>query len=213
MKNVGLLGCVVVLVVLALIIGGYYVSLRNRVVALDQEVQQAWSEVETQYQRRYELIPNLVATVQGAANFEKSTLEAITRARASVGRPQFGKAPDDPAALAQFDQSQAALSGALSRLLVVAEAYPTLQSNKNFLNLQDQLEGTENRIQVARKRYNDAAKEYNTAILKFPANVLLSGHKPKPYFSVTTPEATQAPKVQFDFNNTTTTATATSGTR
>jgi len=212
LKNVGLLGCVVALVVLVLIVGGYYVSLRNRVVDLDQGVQQAWAEVETQYQRRYDLIPNLVATVQGAANFEKSTLEAITRARASVGRPA-GNAPNDPAAMAQFEQSQGALSGALGRLLVVAEAYPTLQSNKNFLSLQDQLEGTENRIQVARNRYNEAAKTYNTAILKFPANILLGGHKPKEYFKVTTPDATQSPKVQFDFNNTTTTATATTGTR
>ncbi|HVR39497.1 MAG TPA: LemA family protein [Thermoanaerobaculia bacterium] len=206
MRNAGLLGCVVALLVVLLIVGGYYVSLRNRVVDLDQSVQEKWSEVETQYQRRYDLIPNLVQTVQGAANFEKSTLVEIANARASVGRAQVAapNAPSDPAAMAQFSAAQSSLFESLRKLMVVVEAYPTLKSNENFLELQSQLEGTENRIQIARGRYNEAVKSYNSTILKFPASLLLSGYKPKNFFKATTPEATEAPKVQFDFGTTAT---------
>src|SRR5688500_3941553 len=173
MRNLGLLGCVGALV-LAVIIGGvWYVSVRNNLVGLDEQVNRQWAQVESQYQRRFDLIPNLVRTVQGAANFEKSTLEAVVNARARVGQVAApgGFTPDatgnpttNPAAFAQFEQAQAGLSSALSRLLVVVERYPDLKSNQNFLDLQTELAGTENRIAVERRRYNEAAQEYNGAI-------------------------------------------------
>src|SRR5437762_5536089 len=134
----------------------------NKLQGLDEDVKAAWGEVENQYQRRADLVPNLVATVQGAAQFEKSTLEAVTNARASVGRATVtqGKAPTDPQALAQFEAAQNQLGAALQRLLVVAEKYPELKANQNFRDLQAQLEGTENRIAVARMDYNKAAQDY-----------------------------------------------------
>src|SRR5687767_13782680 len=146
MGKIGLLGCVVILIVALVIFGGYFVSVRNNLVSLDENVNQQWAQVEGQYQRRYDLIPNLVRTVQGSANFEKSTLEAVVNARARVGQvaapsgpPGSAAAiPNDPAKLAEFEQAQAGLSSALSRLLVVVEQYPDLKSNKNFLELQSQ---------------------------------------------------------------------------
>jgi LemA protein len=154
-KGLGCLAAVVVVVIiLAVIAGGSY----NRLVGLSQGVDAQWAQVESVYQRRADLIPNLVATVQGAANFEKSTLEAVTKARASVGQaapPNAGSIPNDPAAFARFQAAQDQLSGALSRLLVVAEAYPDLKATQNFRDLQAQLEGTENRIAVERMRYNE----------------------------------------------------------
>ncbi|HJQ35870.1 MAG TPA: LemA family protein [Thermoanaerobaculia bacterium] len=208
MRNIGLLGCVGALI-LVLIIGGiWFVGIRNNLVTLDEGVNQAWAQVESQYQRRYDLIPNLVRTVQGAANFEKSTLEAVVKARAQVGQvaapggpPGAGPAaPNDQAAMDQFAAAQAGLGGALSRLLVVVERYPELKANQNFLELQSQLEGTENRIGVARKDYNDAAQRYNTAIRRFPASLAasMSGFKPKAYFKGT-PGSQNAPNVQFNF--------------
>jgi len=179
----------------------WYISTGNKLVRLDEQTREAWSQVENQYQRRMDLIPNLVATVQGAATFEKSTLEAVVQARASVGRAQVNPttAPTDPAQLAQYEQAQAGLGNALSRLLVVMERYPELKANQNFLELQSQLEGTENRIAVERKRYNDAARDYNVAIRQFPGSVVasMSGFKPKAYFAVTNPAANQAPTVDF----------------
>ena len=158
-------------------------------------------------------------TVQGAANFEKSTLEAVVSARARVGQVQIGNGPgggatnvpNDPAAMQQFEQAQAGLSSALSRLLVVVERYPDLKANQNFLELQSQLEGTENRIAVERMRYNQAAQGYNTAIRRFPGNVVanMSGFKSKTYFQVQTPAANQAPAVDFNFNTNTAPSTAT----
>src|ERR1700737_2253297 len=147
MGRVGFLGCLGVLI-LASIIGGWFVFVRNNLVALDQAVQAQWAQVENDYQRRYDLIPNLVRTVQGAANFEKSTLEAVVNARARVGQVAApggapgtqSNIPNDPAALQQFEAAQAQLSSALSRLLVVVERYPELKSNQNFLELQSQLE-------------------------------------------------------------------------
>lgn len=209
MRNVGLLGCVGALI-LALIIGGaYFVSVRNNLVTLDEQVNQAWAQVESQYQRRYDLIPNLVRTVQGAANFEKSTLEAVVNARARVGQVQAPSGPpgagaaavtENQASMDQFAAAQAGLSGALSRLLVVVERYPELKANANFLELQSQLEGTENRIAVERQRFNQAAQGYNTAIRRFPASLVasMSGFKAKAYFKGV-PGSSQAPNVQFNF--------------
>lgn len=216
MRNIGLLGCVGALV-LALIIGGaYFVSVRNNLVGLEEGVNQQWAQVESQYQRRYDLIPNLVRTVQGAANFEKSTLEAVVNARARVGQVAAPAGPPgaaggitaDPAKMQQFEAAQANLSGALSRLLVVVERYPELRSNQNFLELQSQLEGTENRIAVERQRYNVAAQGFNTAVRRFPASVIagMSGFKPRAYFQGTA-GSNQAPPVDFNFGTGTATAT------
>ena len=210
MRNLGLLGCVGALI-LAIIIGAvYFVGVRNNLVGLEEQVNQQWAQVQSQDQRRYDLIPNLVRTVQGAANFEKSTLEAVVNARARVGQvtaPAAG-APTDEATMNQFAQAQQGLSNALSRLLVVVEQYPDLKSNRNFLELQSQLEGTENRISVERQRFNDKAGTYNTAIRRFPASVVagMSGFKARPYFQGNTASQT-APDVNFDFTNTATTAT------
>lgn len=208
MGKVGLLGCVGALILALLLFGGYYISVRNNLVTLDEGVNSAWAQVESQYQRRYDLIPNLVRTVQGAANFEKSTLEAVVNARARVGQVQMA-APTDPAQMAQFEQAQGALTGALQRLLVVVEQYPDLKSNRNFLELQSQLEGTENRIAVERQRFNVSAQGYNTAIRRFPASIIasMSGFKIRPYFATTTPDAKNAPQVDFNFNTTSTTPT------
>jgi len=197
------LGCIGILVVLLVILGISFAGTYNRLVTLNQGVDSSWAEVENQYQRRADLVPNLVSTVQGAANFEKDTLTAVTEARASVGRATItpGQAPTDPASLARFQQAQDQLGSALQRLLVVSERYPELRANQNFRDLQAQLEGTENRITVARGRFNESAQTYNTVLKKFPTNMLagLFGFKEKPYFKATTPGAEQAPKVQFDF--------------
>jgi len=204
MGKIGL-GCVVVLVIIVLVVGLSLAGTYNRLVTLGQEVDKQWSQVENQYQRRYDLIPNLVATVQGAAQFEKSTLEAVVSARASVGRAQINPstAPTDPAQLAQFEQAQASLGAALQRLLVVVERYPELKANANFRDLQAQLEGTENRIAVARMDYNKAAQDYNTARLRFPTNLIagMLGFKEKAYFKAAA-GAERAPAVQFNFSNT-----------
>ena len=189
----------IVLVIIP-IAGGSY----NRLVRLAQQTDSAWAQVQTDYQRRMDLIPNLVATVSGAAHFEKSTLIQVTDARASVGRVTVNSsaAPANAAQLAAFDQAQGQLSSALSRLLVVAERYPDLKSSANFLTLQAQLEGTENRIAVARRDFNDAVQQYDTAIKSFPAVFYAGafGFREKPYFNAA-PGAQTAPKVQFDFSN------------
>jgi LemA protein len=197
------LGCLALLILLVLVVGITFASTNNRLVTLGQEVDRQWAEVENQYQRRADLVPNLVQTVQGAATFEKETLTAVTQARASVGRATVtpGKAPTDPQELARFQAAQDQLGAALQRLLVVSERYPELKANANFRDLQAQLEGTENRIAVARGRFNEAAQGYNTAILKFPTNFVarLLGFKEKPYFKAVTPGAETAPKVNFNF--------------
>jgi LemA protein len=195
-------GILVVLGVIALIIvaiaGGSY----NRLVRLQQGVNTQWAQVQNVYQRRADLIPNLVATVSGAANFEKSTLTEITAARASVGQVKIdpNSAPTDPAKLAEFERAQGQLSGALSRLLVVSERYPELRATQNFRDLQAQLEGTENRISVERRSFNEAVQQYNTAIKSFPAAFYagIFGFKERPYFAAT-PGSETPPKVQFDF--------------
>jgi LemA protein len=153
-------------------VGGTY----NRLVTLDQAVQSQWAQVESSYQRRADLIPNLVETVKGAANFEKSTYTAVAEARAKVGQLNVSGAnlPNDPAAFEKFAGAQDGLSSSLSRLLAVAEAYPQLKATQNFSDLQAQLEGTENRIAVERMRYNDAAQTFNTTRDSFPT-VIVAG--------------------------------------
>jgi len=213
-----------VLVLILLIGGGWFIGVRNHMVELDQQVQSQWAQVENDYQRRFDLIPNLVRTVQGAANFEKSTLEAVISARSRVGQVQApaggapgtaSSLPNDANAMAQFAGAQENLTGALSRLLVVVERYPDLKSNQNFLELQSQLEGTENRIAVERKRYNDVAQTYNTAIKQFPANLVanMSGfNKEKTYFKGAA-GSEKAPEVNFNFGNTPSTPAPATGTR
>jgi LemA protein len=189
-----------VLVVVGLALGGLY----NRLVKLQQSVDQSWAQVQNVYQRRADLIPNLVNTVQGAANFEKSTLVEVTNARASVGRVQIdaSKAPTDAAQLQQFQAAQGQLSSALSRLLVVSERYPELKANQNFLSLQAQLEGSENRISVERGNFNVAVQNYNTAVRSFPANLVagMFGFTPRPFFNAQ-PGAEKAPTVNFNFGS------------
>ncbi|HMP82125.1 MAG TPA: LemA family protein [Verrucomicrobiota bacterium] len=188
----------IIVLVVAIVAGGSY----NQLVSRSQAVDKQWAQVQNVYQRRADLIPNLVATVSGAANFEKSTLTEITTARASVGQVKINpnSAPDDAATLAEFDKAQRGLSSALSRLLVVVERYPDLKATANFRDLQAQLEGTENRIAVERGRFNEAVQSYNTAIKSFPMVFFAGwlGFKEKPYFAATAGSETP-PKVQFDF--------------
>ena len=173
----------------------------NRLVVLEQAVNKKWADVQSVYQRRADLIPNLVSTVSGVANFEKATLTEVTAARASVGQVKLdpNKAPTQAAELEKFQQAQGDLSRALSRLLVVTENYPQLRATEAFQNLQAQLEGTENRISVERSNFNAAVQEYNTALSTFPANMLnkMFGFKSRPYFTAQ-PEAEKAPEVKFD---------------
>ena len=189
---------VLVLLGLGLVLWG--VGAYNGLVGLQQATNSQWAQVQNVYQRRADLIPNLVNTVSGAANFEKSTLTAVTTARASVGRVQLpaGSAPTAPAQLAAFDRAQGQLGSALSRLLVVSERYPELKATTNFRDLQAQLEGTENRISVERGRFNDTVQAYNTAVRRFPAVLLagMFGFAQRPYFSAT-PGADTPPKVDF----------------
>ncbi len=199
--GLGILG-VIILLLLIVFIGGC--NSYNRLVNLSQGVDAQWAQVQSQYQRRYDLIPNLVQTVQGAANFEKSTLVDVTQARASVGQVQVNRnqAPNNAAELEQFDAAQHQLSSALSRLLVVVERYPDLKANANFRDLQVQLEGTENRIAVERMRFNEAVQKYNTSVRTFPTVTFagMFGFSPKPYFQ-SAPGTERPPQVQFDFGN------------
>lgn len=172
----------------------------NEVVDRDQAVKASWSEVENQYQRRADLVPNLVNVVKGAANFEKDTLTRVVEARAKVGTVQVDSSVvDDPEKLKQFEQAQGELSGALSRLLVVSEQYPDLKSSASFRDLQVQLEGTENRIAVARRRFIMAVGDYNATVLKFPTSIgaKMRGMKERPSFTAVTPGAEKAPEVKF----------------
>jgi LemA protein len=191
---------------LALLAVLYVVGIYNGLVNAQQGVDAQWAQVQNVYQRRADLIPNLVNTVAGAANFEKSTLTEITEARASVGKVTLDatKAPSDAAQLAEFEQAQGRLSSALSRLLVVSERYPDLKATGNFATLQSQLEGSENRIAVERGRFNDAALAYNAAIKRVPAVFFAAvfGFKEKPYFAATA-SAQTPPEVKFDFSKAT----------
>src|SRR6266542_2791257 len=197
------LGCGVLILILLFIVVVAALAISrsyNRLVNLQTDVDTKWADVQTQYQRRMDLIPNLVNTVQGAANFEKSTVVEVTNARASVGQVKIdpNKAPTDPAQLEQFQAAQGALSNALSRLLVVVERYPELKSNQNFLGLQAQLEGTENRIAVERNNFNTAVQNFNTAVRRFPTNLIagMFGFSSKPFFA-SQQGAERAPTVNF----------------
>jgi LemA protein len=197
------LGVIGAIVLVVLIFGGMIAGTYNSLVSLDQSTQSQWAQVENQYQRRVDLVPNLVATVKGAANFEQSTLTAVTEARARVGQVTSSAVENvarDPAAFARFQQAQDGLSSALSRLMVVAERYPELKATQNFTNLQTQLEGTENRIAIERMRFNEAAMAFNTKRNTFPT-VLVAGFfgsrfQEKPYFKSQT-GAEKPPEVKF----------------
>jgi LemA protein len=172
----------------------------NAVVEADEDVKAAWAEVENQYQRRADLVPNLVKTVKGVAGFERETLTAVVEARAKVGQMQIDSSiVDDPARLEAFDQAQGQLGGALSRLLVVVERYPELKATESFRDLQVQLEGTENRIAVARRRYIESVAEYNKIVLRFPSMIgaSLRGKTERPTFKATTENAHVAPEVDL----------------
>ena len=193
-KNLGWIipvGIIVVLVMWA--IGGY-----NGMVKMDEQVQNKWANVETQYQRRADLIPNLVSTVKGYAKHEQQTLEDVVKARSEATQLKVDAENLTPEKLAAFQKAQSGVSSALGRLLAVAENYPDLKANQNFLELQSQLEGTENRITVARKDFNDAAKSFNQSIRQFPKNILagMFGFEKKSYFEAEA-GSEKAPKVEF----------------
>lgn len=181
-----------------LLLGGCGCSGYNNMVSLDQNVKGSWSKVQSEYQRRADLIPNLVSTVRGAADFEKSTLEAVIGARAKATQTVIDPANLNPENIAKFQQAQGELSGALSRLLVTVEQYPDLKANQNFRDLQTQLEGTENRIKTARNDFNEAVQSYNTTIKKFPTVIFagMFGFTEKGYFSADA-GAEKAPTVDF----------------
>lgn len=203
-------GCLVglvgggVLLLLALIVGGVLMSRYNGMASGKTVVAAKWAEIDNQYKRRYDLIPQLVETVKGAANFEKGTLQAVVEARASVGRIQLpADLPEDPAKLQQYLAAQQSLSGSLARLMVVAEQYPDLKANANFRDLQVQLEGTENRIAVARRDYIDAVQGYNKTVVTFPGNIVagMFNFKELPQLEAATTEERAVPKVNFDSFN------------
>lgn len=204
MKKYVAIGCGVVLVA-ALLVGlalvGWGVTAYNRLVQLQERVNEAWSQVENVYQRRADLIPNLVKTVEGAADFERGTLQDVIEARSRATSIQLTpEMLQDPNAFAQFEQAQANLGAALSRLMVVVERYPELKANQNFLQLQDELAGTENRIAVERRRFNQVAQEYNATVRSVPERFIAGGFgfNERPYFSAA-PGSEQPPEVEFDF--------------
>ena len=193
-KNLGWIIPVAIVVVIVLwAIGGY-----NGMVKMDEQVQNKWANVETQYQRRADLIPNLVSTVKGYAKHEQQTLEDVVKARSEATQVKVDAENLTPEKLAAFQKAQSGVSSALGRLLAVAENYPDLKANQNFLELQSQLEGTENRITVARKDFIDTAKSYNQAIRQFPKNILagMFGFEKKSYFEAEA-GSEKAPKVEF----------------
>ncbi len=191
------LGCIVAVVALLIGLAVLGVGSYNNLVGLQEGVESAWGEVENHYQRRADLVPNLVATVKGAAEFEQETFTRVTEARAKVGQVSVGGLPDAQQ-LEQFQAAQGELSSALSRLLVVVERYPELTATQAFRDLQVQLEGTENRIAVARGRYNEAGRDYNTARRRFPTVVFagMLGFDERPYFEAQE-GAAEAPQVDF----------------
>jgi LemA protein len=189
----------VVIAVIVLAVGAWAVGIYNSLVGLEQGVNEKWAQVQNVYQRRADLIPNLVETVKGFAAQERNVLTEVTEARArATGVQLTPEALNDPKAMERFQAAQGQLSGALSRLLVVVERYPELKSNQNFLSLQSQLEGTENRIAVERRRFNEAVREYNTRLNLFPGTIVarLAGFRPKAFFEAA-PDAATPPKVKF----------------
>jgi len=194
-----ILAVIGVILILGFSLFGWLTGMYNSLVKLDETVNQAWAQVQNQYQRRLDLIPNLVETVKGYAAHESSVFEKVAEARSSVGKLQI--TPDvlnNPQAFQKFQEAQGALSSALSRLLAVAENYPQLKANENFLQLQAQLEGTENRISVERKRFNEVVQDYNIKVRTFPTAIFagMFGFGQKQYFQAE-PGADKAPKVKF----------------
>lgn len=196
----GIIAIVVILGLAALLIG-WYVSTNNKLVDMKGQATKQWANVESSYQRRSDLIGNLVKTVQGAADFERQTLSEVIEARAKATSTTIDANNITPEQLAEFQQAQNGLSSALSRLLVTVERYPELKANQNFLELQSQLEGTENRINVERNRFNDLAGEYNIKIKQIPTNIVanFANFGPMALFS-SNPGAENAPEVDFEFN-------------
>lgn len=193
-KNKTLWIIIAVVLVLFFWVRGVY----NSMVTQDESVKTAWSQVENQYQRRLDLIPNLVNTVKGYASHERATLEGVINARANATKTTIDPTNLNEDTMKQFQAAQGELSSALSRLMVVVERYPDLKANQNFMELQAQLEGTENRISVERKRFNEVAQNYNTNIRSFPTNILagMFGFQPKAYFAAES-GAEKAPTVEF----------------
>ena len=193
-KNKGLIITIVVIALVAI----WGISSYNGLVSMDENVSNSWANVETQYQRRSDLIPNLVNTVKGYAKHESETLESVMAARSQATQVKIDPSNCTPQQLAAYQKAQGDVTTALGKLLAITENYPDLKANQNFLELQSQLEGTENRINVARKDFNDAAKEYNVAIRRFPKSILagMFGFEKKNYFEAEA-GAEKAPKVEF----------------
>jgi len=187
-----------IILVVVFILYSFFAGRYNTMVELQEAIPKAWADVEAQYQRRADLIPNLVNTVKGYANFEQETLTKVMEARASATQVKIDPTNLTPEKLQEFQQAQSGISSALGRLLVVSENYPNLKANQNFLDLQAQLEGTENRISVSRKRFNEAVQGYNTAIIGFPGNLVakLGGFTEKGFFE-SAEGAEKAPEVKF----------------
>ena len=197
-KNKALWITIAIIVVLLFAGSSWVKGTYNTMVTQDEGVKTAWSQVENQYQRRMDLIPNLVNTVKGYATHEKETLEGVVSARAEATQTTIDPSNLNEESMKKFQAAQGELSSALSRLMLVIERYPDLKANQNFSELQAQLEGTENRISVERKRFNETAQSYNTYIRSFPTNILagMFGFQPKAYFSAES-GAEKAPKVEF----------------
>ena len=193
-KNKGLIITVVVIALVAI----WGISSYNGLVSMDENVSNSWANVETQYQRRSDLIPNLVNTVKGYAKHESETLESVMAARSQATQVKIDPSNCTPQQLAAYQKAQGDVTTALGKLLAITENYPDLKANQNFLELQSQLEGTENRINVARKDFNDSAKEYNTSLRRFPRNIIASmfGFEKRNYFEAEA-GAEKAPKVEF----------------
>ncbi|HZK07952.1 MAG TPA: LemA family protein [Bacteroidales bacterium] len=198
MKNKGLWITLGIIVIIVLVLYGSFKGTYNNMVKLDEQVQAAWSQVVTDYQRRMDLIPNLVSTVKGYADFEQETLTQVIQARSNATSVNLNVDNMDAATIEKVQQTQQALSSALSRLLVTVERYPELKANTNFLELQAQLEGTENRIANARRKFNEETKTFNSYIRQFPQNIFagMFGFEKKPYFEADA-GAEKAPKVEF----------------
>jgi LemA protein len=193
------LGCLAIIVIAALIIGSSAFGTYNRLVEQQQAVESSWAQVENVYQRRADLIPNLVATVKGYASHESETLEAVTASRSKVGSMQVTpEILNNPAEFQKFQQAQSGLSSAISRLMVVVERYPDLKANENFRDLQNQLEGSESRIANERRRFIDAAEIFNTSVSKFPSNIFarMFGFQKKAYFQGS-PGSDKPPVIDF----------------
>ena len=190
----------IVVLIVVVVLGMWMGSTYNKLVKAEEKVNSAWAQVENVYQRRADLIPNLVNTVKGAADFEQSTLTSVIEARAAATQVKISPENLTAESLAQFEQAQGQVSSALGRLMVTVERYPDLKATQNFRDLQAQLEGTENRISVERKNFNEVVQVYNTRLRRFPTNLMagMFGFEKKPYFAAQ-PGAETAPEVNFDF--------------